>query len=289
MTPFRRGPGAWVALLVTGVMNAGPAQAWQPPVTESLPSALLQAIDEAPSADLRAWSRSFAERLAPAVPDAVRAEWGRTPGRDELNTWASEHLRRLVDPGERARFRRQVRRAEQSVARWKRRLDPVPDRGVVFTFSGDIRVNKLEQGSAWIFPLDRLGDAPDELVITRFVQRDLDARAPLPPDPEHRWTVLRELLIRYRVLETLDPAPPALVAWSGLNPEQLESWMTERRTLVRDVREAWRDGIRVDEGRERFALALGFDRVMRHHPWSVCTSWNLETWNDELRKALDTI
>ncbi len=278
-----------LVLLALLTLVSGPAQAWQAPVSESLPSALLQVIDEAPSASCSVWSRAFADRLAPTVPAAIRAEWGRMPGREELDAWATGRLARLEDPAERARFRRLVRRAEQSVARWKRRLEPSPARGVLFTFGGEIRVRPLEQGSTWIFPLDRLGEEPDEVVITRLVQRDLDERAPLPPDPEPRWNVLRELLTRYRVLETLDPTPPALDAWSGLSPGQITGWMPGRRTLVRDVREAWRDGIQVDPLLERFALALGFERVLRHHPWQTCTGWDLRTWQDELRKALDTI
>jgi len=78
-------------------------------------------------------------------------------------------------------------------------------------------------------------------------------------------------------------------SWSGLSLAQIEGWMPGRRTLVRDVREAWRDGIQVAPLLERFTLALGIERVLRHHPWQTCTGWDLRTWQDELQKALDTI
>lgn len=289
MNLFRRTRNGILGMMLALVTGAEGAQAWQAPLSESLPSALLQVIDEAPAASPGTWSRTFAGRLAPAVSEAIRAEWGRDPSGDELTSWAAGWLTPLTDLDARARFRRQARRAEQSIARWKRRLDPTELRGVLVTFGGEIRVKDTSQGPVWVFPLERLGDAPDEIVITHLVKRDLDERAPLPADPERRWTVLRELQIRYRVHETLEPGPASLASWSRLPEEQVETWMAERRAIIREVREAWRDTLPIDETRERFTLALGFDRVLRHQTWQACTSWDLPTWNDQLWKTLDSI
>ncbi len=289
MNPYRRARKWMLGIVLVLLSGMESALAWQAPLSESLPSALLQAIDESPAAAPGSWSSTFAGRLAPTVREAIRAEWGRIPGDDELSGWAAGRLTALTDLDARARFRRKVRRAEQSIARWKRRLDPSEARGVVVTFGGEIRVNATDHGPVWVFPIERLGDDPDERVITQLVKRDLDERAPLPAETERRWTVLRDLQIRYRVLETLEPGPASLASWSQLPAAQVETWMAERRAIIRDVREAWRDTLPIDEARERFVLAVVFDRILRHQTWQACTSWDRPTWNDQLWKTLDSL
>ena len=272
-----------------GLAHSSPVEAWTAPIEENLPAALLNVVDREPTGTVDSWSRAFVDQIASTVPVALVAQWGRTPGSEELANWARTRLAELYAPDSRGRFRRQIRRNEQCVARWRRRLDRNRERGVLFTLGGEIRVVSTSVGSAWVFPLDRLSETPDETVIASLVARALQERAPWPDDLEPRWKALRTMVVQYRVFETLNPGPGDLTAWSGLDSEQIRNWQSERRSVIRNVQEAWHDARPIDAERERFTLALGLTQVLRHHTWEESAGWDVRGWEQAIMSALDTL